>query len=444
MSDINEMLEVTNQIFSMKMNLFAFDRIWNSKDFHDVTKYDVLSMASLFYIFSGEEKRELIINSLEENLEIDDPENAVKYVILHEINSISAAKKLFRRIPYAAGISMNNTISKDLAKTLPGLYLASTEMLLFSTVAVSPDEMHLNLATLSLRLWVDCQTNNLQSADAECDPFHDNMTWPSLEEFIDIIHENELEFDPYEPMGDPELDEIARPICEHFLEMLTDGFAEFAKESGSLDFYIPYQESEYAAALERYRFIDEYTGMHGTYTDEFQQDEEEELVSIVNKILSLTDELEPYVQDFDGSAPPFTLRDAAQLSLLKIFLYLTASDEYVSGKEVRAINDCLGYSFSKDNIKRLIQDQNIYTITFERETPPIMDLLMQLDRGLAAKGFSGSISYTKRFVELCEKAGNLFIGCDGSANEDEKRDLQTIIANYNRLAEEVERDIRKA
>ena len=168
------------------------------------------------------------------------------------------------------------------------------------------------------------------------------------------------------------------------------------------------------------------------------------MLEVTNQIFSRMDELQPLVRNDEEMVPSLSLEEAARISLLKFFLYLTASDEYISGKEVRAINECLGYSFSKDNIKRLIQDQNIYTITFERETPPIMDLLMQLDRGLAAKGFSGSISYTKRFVELCEKAGDIFIGCDGSANEDEKRDLQTIIANYNRLAEEVERDIRKA
>ena len=213
------------------------------------------------------------------------------------------------------------------------------------------------------------------------------------------------------------------------------------KESSYPGFYIPFDDAEYAEALERYHFILEYTAEYGTYTDDFKQ-EEDSLDGIVKRIFALTDELAPLMKE-DDSFSSITLRDAAQLSMLKIFLYLTASDEYISGKEVRAINECLGYRFTKDQVKKIIKDQNIYTVTFENETPPVMRLLMQFDRALAEKGYAANASHTKQFVDLCEKAGMLFIGCDGSANDDEKRDLQTIIAKYKRLTDMLEQDIKK-
>ena len=442
MSTMDEMLKVANKAFDINFSFYVFNHFWRKEDFRDLTKYETLSMAALLYILSGKEKRSLITSALENNLEIENAESAVKYLILHDLNSVSAAKLLFRRIPYASGLVQNSSVAKDVIDSVYNIFLSVSEIYLLSTLAVSPDEMHLNLASLTLRMWVDCQANNLRNANKECEPFHDFMEWPSLDEFISIIHENKLRFDPYEPMGDALLDAIGRPICEYFLDWVTDGFVMFARDSIYPEFYFPYRESDYAEALGRYRFITDYSAKYGTYTDEFKT-AAVPIKKIVDKILAIADELEPSVQNIDGSDPPFTLRTAARLSLLKFFLYLTASDEYISGKEVRAIRECLGYHLSKDDVKELIRKQNIYTVTFENETPPIMDLLMQADRALAAKGYVGNISYTKQYVDLCEKAGYLFIACDGSMNEDEERDLKTIIEKYNRLAKRIEREIRK-
>ena len=223
--------------------------------------------------------------------------------------------------------------------------------------------------------------------------------------------------------------------------MVTDGFALAAKESENPGFYVPFKEADYAAALERYRYIMKYTERYGTYTDEYRQDEES-LSGVINRMFAMADELEPLMKDVAPKSS-VTIRDGVRMSMLNVFLYLTASDEYVSGKEVRLINDCLGYEFTKDEIKRLIRDQNIYTVTFENQTPPAMKLLMRFDRALAEKGYAVSVSYTRRFVTLCEEAGRLFLGCDGSANDDEKRDLQTLISKYSTLAEKLERNMKK-
>ncbi len=441
MASENQIFEAAEMVFSFDIHLYICGRLWHEKDFHDLTEYEVLLVASLLYILSDEEKRTRITDALRENLGIKDPENAVRYVILHDLSSVSSAKMLFHRISYTSELILKNTASEDLAKKLPALYLTAAEIYLVSTIAVSFSEMSVNLASLTLRLWLDCQVNNLRNAGRGCDPFHDYMTWPSLEEFFHIIQENELEFGPYEPMGDPKLDQAAEPIFEYFRDMVTDGFARVAKESKNPGFYVPFKEPDYAAALERYRYIMKYMERYGTYTDEYRQDEES-LSGVINRMFAMADELEPLMKDVAPKSS-VTIRDGVRMSMLNVFLYLTASDEYVSGKEVRLINDCLGYEFTKDEIKRLIRDQNIYTVTFENQTPPAMKLLMKFDRALAKRGYAVSVSYTRRFVTLCEEAGRLFLGCDGSANDDEKRDLQTLISKYSTLAEKLERNMKK-
>ncbi|MBQ7153929.1 MAG: hypothetical protein IJR83_08415 [Clostridia bacterium] len=164
------------------------------------------------------------------------------------------------------------------------------------------------------------------------------------------------------------------------------------------------------------------------------------LYASVVDIFALVEEAEENAPKRRRSPAPDEL---AADCILHFFAYLAASDEYIAGKEVRAINDCLGTVLFKDEIQRMIRDENIYTITFEQMRPEVLDFFETVDQKLAKKGTLIGPTYSRRFIDLLEKAGYLFIKIDGSMNEDEERDLKTIIASYRDMVEKIEKGLVK-
>ena len=64
-------------------------------------------------------------------------------------------------------------------------------------------------------------------------------------------------------------------------------------------------------------------------------------------------------QGFQVKGAHMPLRDYAQFAIMKFMLYIADSDRNIKDYEVDIINDCLGFSLTKDYVVRFVEEHRI-------------------------------------------------------------------------------------
>lgn len=115
--------------------------------------------------------------------------------------------------------------------------------------------------------------------------------------------------------------------------------------------------------------------------------------------------------------------------LLNFFLYLSASDGSIEVKEALFILDFLGEQLSPEEMCKKIEEDNIYSASFEQKIPLMLKKLVKYDNAKYAADGKLDVSLAMKYICLYENIGNEFIACDHEVAQSERDDLNTYISN---------------
>lgn len=122
------------------------------------------------------------------------------------------------------------------------------------------------------------------------------------------------------------------------------------------------------------------------------------------------------------------IRKIARNEIMKFLMYLSASDGSIEVKEAIFIKDYFEEQISPEEICQRIEDDNLYSVSFEQKAPTVLKYLVQLDNKQSDE-FSLNVSSAEKYICLYEKLGNVFIACDHDIAACEREDLGTYIFN---------------
>ncbi len=119
----------------------------------------------------------------------------------------------------------------------------------------------------------------------------------------------------------------------------------------------------------------------------------------------------------------------ARKEMLSYILYLSASDGSIETAESEFINNYLGEQLSPEEMCRKIEEENIYSTTFEQRAPLTLKKLVKRDNLRYEKEGKLDYSQAERYICLYEALGKEFIACDREVTQSERDDLNTYITN---------------
>lgn len=115
--------------------------------------------------------------------------------------------------------------------------------------------------------------------------------------------------------------------------------------------------------------------------------------------------------------------------------YLSSSDGIISEYEVEFLANYLGVTYSLSDFKKYIEDNNVYSVRFEKEIPQTLKRLVISEAGPLEwneKKTCDSKAYYEVFSELAKE----FIVCDGEVSEQEIEDMNTYLYTLHSYIEE--------
>ena len=423
-----------DEFFKRDMTFYACGRAWNMEDLWQLMQYDVLEACVLLYVMSDEEDRKELADGVGEILELTYPERAIQYMLYYHIYDQQKALSLLHVASRCSCVILQ--AERDKKKKLDEDSLSSMlhyiKELLLLGIATSDDHFGLGGPVITLRALMACQRNNLLAA---------GLTgvkelpgeWPSYDEMMELYEKNKLEQDPYVPIGDPDLDRKGELVWGVLKGQVEGLFRYQIRASAEPGYYRPWKDYELSRACTEILYIEELTWASGGWRKPEKVEQTGELDEAVKKLYAIAVDVDHFLHLKKRSS--VELRDVFRVELLNFLLYLAESDEYIARKEAEAINRCCEVELRRSEMSKMIREDNLYTVTFERKIPLSLNLLCQTDRQLAEQTDSRP-SYTERYLSLLEEIGRLFLLCDGSANEDEKRDLKIYIGNLRQYAVE--------
>ena len=154
---------------------------------------------------------------------------------------------------------------------------------------------------------------------------------------------------------------------------------------------------------------------------------EDNVKRIVEELMSVA------VLAADTADDPGTQRNRidrlARKEMLSFVLYLSASDGSIETAESDFINNYLGEQLSPEEMCRKIEEENIYSTTFEQRAPLTLKKLVKRDNLRYERYGELDYSQAERYVCLYEALGKEFIACDHEVTQSERDDLNTYITN---------------
>lgn len=122
-------------------------------------------------------------------------------------------------------------------------------------------------------------------------------------------------------------------------------------------------------------------------------------------------------------------RKLAKKEVLNFLLYLSASDGSIESLEAIFINDYLSEQISPEEMCQQIEEDNIYSSSFEQRIPLMLKRLVSLDNKNYEKNGELDSSDAERYICCYEALGQEFIACDHEVSHSEKQDLGIYINN---------------
>ncbi len=118
-----------------------------------------------------------------------------------------------------------------------------------------------------------------------------------------------------------------------------------------------------------------------------------------------------------------SLRDYAQFSVMKFMLYLADSDRNIKDHEVEIINNCLGFSLTRDYVVRFVEEHRISADAIFDTVLALLTVFINADiRSDAANG-----STSLMLLEFLDELGLEFITSDGSYDDRQTRAMAALM-----------------
>ena len=138
-------------------------------------------------------------------------------------------------------------------------------------------------------------------------------------------------------------------------------------------------------------------------------------------IYTLSEQYERQGLQVKGSHMP--LRDYAQFAIMKFMLYIADSDRNIMDHEVEIINNCLGFSLTKDYVIRFVSE---HRITADGIFDTVLALLTVFINGdIQDKAVYGSTSLM--LLEFLDELGLEFITFDGRYDESQTKAMALLM-----------------
>lgn len=421
-----------DEFFSKDMTFYTRGRAWNMEDLWQLMRYDLLEACVLLYVIADEEDRKEMAEGAGEILKLSDPENAIRYMLYYHIFDQQKAVSVLHTASRCSSVLL--TAEQEKKKKLDEDSLTSMlhyiKELLLLGITTADDHYGLGGITITLRALMACQRNNLLAAGLT-GVKELPVEWYTYDEMMDLYRKKKMRQDPYVRTGDLDLDrkgEMVFGVLKGQVEGLFRYQIEASEEPG---YYSPARDVELSRACREMLSIEELIRKTKGWRKQGKLEQTGGLDQAVKELYAVAEDVDHFVKLRNRSS--IELKDVFRVELLDFLLYLAESDQYIARNEAEAINRCCEVDLGRSEMRKRIREENLYTVTFERKTPLGLDLLCQADRQLAEQ-LESSPSYAERYLSLLEEIGRLFLLCDGSANEDEKRDLKTYIGNLRQYA----------
>lgn len=117
------------------------------------------------------------------------------------------------------------------------------------------------------------------------------------------------------------------------------------------------------------------------------------------------------------------LRDYAQFAIMKFMLYIADSDRHIRDAEVDIINDCLGFSLTRDYVVRFVEEHRISSDAIFETVLALLTVFINAD--IQNQAANGSTSLL--LLEFLDELGLEFITHDGSYDDRQTKAMATLM-----------------
>lgn len=117
------------------------------------------------------------------------------------------------------------------------------------------------------------------------------------------------------------------------------------------------------------------------------------------------------------------LRKVIQFELIFFVAYLSASDGIISHKETQFIEDYLELTITPQELNELIQEQNIYSVEFEKKLPTTFETFVLFDNTIIDLGVEVDDYSSELMLRVYELVGKEFVSCDEDTSSSEESDF---------------------
>ena len=147
--------------------------------------------------------------------------------------------------------------------------------------------------------------------------------------------------------------------------------------------------------------------------------------NIVDELFKLASKAGELKKDKDGDK----MKELARKEIMNFLMYLSASDGSIEALEAIFIKDYFNEQISPEEICQRIEEENIYSASFEQKAPLVLKRLVKLDNTKYESDDELSESLAEKYICLYEALGKAFIECDHAVSQCETDDLNTYIKN---------------
>lgn len=153
----------------------------------------------------------------------------------------------------------------------------------------------------------------------------------------------------------------------------------------------------------------------------------ESIKSIVDELFVLVQALVSGKENIDRESK--RAASLARKEILQFLMYLSASDGSIEVKEAIFIKDYFDEQISPEEMCQTIEEENIYSATFEKKAPLTLKRLVRFDNAMYEKNGVLQESLAEKYICMYEALGMEFIACDHEVSQCERDDLHTYITN---------------
>lgn len=119
----------------------------------------------------------------------------------------------------------------------------------------------------------------------------------------------------------------------------------------------------------------------------------------------------------------------ARKEMLHFLMYLSAADGSIELQESLFLKDYFDEQLSPEEICQTIEEENIYSATFEKKIPLTLKRLVRFDNAVYEKQGALKESLAEKYICLYEALGMEFVACDREVSQCERDDLNIYINN---------------